>query len=63
MVAYPFFSLIYYCTLSLLGAAAQRPTKPMGLRNYRFLLSDPELWERFIFTGKFVFTDRHACRC
>ena len=29
--------------------------KPIGLKNYTFLLSDPELWERFVFTGKFVF--------
>ena len=29
--------------------------RPVGLKNYTFLLSDPELWERFVFTGKFVF--------
>jgi multiple sugar transport system permease protein len=54
MVAYPFLSLIYYSTLSFsLLRPAQAP-QPMGLRNYEMLLSDPALWERFIFTGKFV---------
>lgn len=55
MVAYPIFSLIYY---SFFNFSALRPAagmKPVGLKNYTFLLSDPELWDRFIFTGKFVF--------
>ena len=54
MVAYPFISLIYYSTLwfSLLRPA-QAP-RPVGLGNYEMLLTDPALWERFIFTGKFV---------
>ena len=55
MVAYPIFSLIYY---SFFNFSALRPAagmKPVGFKNYTFLLSDPELWDRFVFTGKFVF--------
>ncbi len=62
MVAYPIFSLIYY---SFFNFSALRPAagmKPVGLKNYTFLLSDPELWDRFIFTGKFVFI-AWPCRC
>ena len=54
MVAYPIFSLIYYSFYNF-SALRQGAMKPVGLGNYRFLLSDPELWERFVFTGKFVF--------
>lgn len=55
MVAYPFISLLYYSTLSFSVLRPLQPAKPMGLRNYEILLSDTALWERFIFTGKFVF--------
>ena len=58
MVAYPFISLLYYCVLNFSVLRPRQPAKPMGLRNYGFLLTDPELWERFIFTGKFVFIMR-----
>jgi multiple sugar transport system permease protein len=54
MVAYPIFSLIYYSFFNF-SALRQGAMKPVGLKNYTFLLSDPELWERFVFTGKFVF--------
>ncbi|MGC4025489.1 MAG: sugar ABC transporter permease [Mesorhizobium sp.] len=54
MVAYPFVSLVYYSFFNF-SALRQATMKPVGLNNYRFLLSDPELWERFVFTGKFVF--------
>jgi multiple sugar transport system permease protein len=54
MVAYPVFSLIYYSFYNF-SALRQGTMKPVGLKNYTFLLSDPELWERFVFTGKFVF--------
>lgn len=54
MVAYPIFSLVYYSFFNF-SALRQGTMKPVGLNNYEFLLSDPELWERFIFTGKFVF--------
>lgn len=55
MVAYPIFSLIYY---SFFNFSALRPAagmKAIGFRNYSYLLSDTELWERFVFTGQFVF--------
>ncbi len=55
MVAYPFISLLYYSTLSFSVLRPLQPAKPMGLRNYEILLSDTSLWDRFIFTGKFVF--------
>ncbi|EMS95629.1 transmembrane transporter [Agrobacterium tumefaciens str. Cherry 2E-2-2] len=54
MVAYPIFSLVYY---SFFNFSALRPAvamKPVGFGNYAFLLSDPDLWQRFVFTGKFV---------
>lgn len=54
MVAYPVFSLVYYSFFNF-SALRQTTMKPVGLKNYTFLLSDPELWERFVFTGKFVF--------
>jgi len=54
MVAYPFFSLVYYSFFNF-SALRQTTMKPIGLRNYEFLLSDTQLWERFVFTGKFVF--------
>jgi multiple sugar transport system permease protein len=54
MVAYPVFSLVYYSFFNF-SALRQATMKPVGLKNYTFLLSDPELWERFVFTGKFVF--------
>src|SRR6218665_936598 len=54
MVAYPIFSLVYYSFFNF-SALRQGAMKPVSLNNYEFLLSDPELWERFIFTGKFVF--------
>jgi multiple sugar transport system permease protein len=54
MVLYPFLSLVYYSFYNF-SALRQGAMKPVGLGNYRFLLSDHQLWERFIFTGKFVF--------
>ncbi|MEW9804724.1 carbohydrate ABC transporter permease [Mesorhizobium sp. ZMM04-5] len=54
MVAYPIFSLVYYSFFNF-SALRQTTMKPVGLGNYSFLLSDPELWGRFVFTGKFVF--------
>lgn len=55
MVAYPIFSLIYY---SFHDFSALNPDKGMnwaGLANYQYLLSDNGIWQRFVFTGKFVF--------
>ncbi|MEQ1943439.1 sugar ABC transporter permease [Mesorhizobium sp. VNQ89] len=54
MVAYPFVSLVYYSFFNF-SALRQTTMKPVGLGNYEFLLSDPQLWDRFVFTGKFVF--------
>jgi multiple sugar transport system permease protein len=54
MVAYPIFSLVYYSFFNF-SALRQATMKPVGLANYEFLLSDTQLWERFVFTGKFVF--------
>ncbi len=55
MVAYPFISLIHYSFLRFSILRANQPAQYIGLENYRFLLTDPELWERFVFTGRFVF--------
>jgi multiple sugar transport system permease protein len=55
MVAYPIFSLVYY---SVYNFSALRPAEGMtwaGLSNYGYLLGDSALWDRFVFTGKFVF--------
>lgn len=55
MVAYPIFSLVYY---SFYDFSALRPAagmNPVGIDNYAYLLSDRGLWQRFVFTGKFVF--------
>jgi len=54
MVAYPFVSLVYYSFFNF-SALRQTTMKTVGLGNYEFLLSDPQLWDRFVFTGKFVF--------
>ncbi|MEZ5783350.1 MAG: sugar ABC transporter permease [Rhizobiaceae bacterium] len=53
MVAYPIFSLVYYSFFNF-SALRQTTMKLVGLKNYEFLLTDPALWERFVFTGKFV---------
>ena len=55
MVAYPFISLLYYSSLAFSVLRPLQPAKNMGFRNYELLLTDPDLWQRFIFTGKFVF--------
>jgi multiple sugar transport system permease protein len=55
MVTYPFVSLIYYSFLSFSILRPQVPAEAVGFENYAFLLSDPDLWSRFVFTGRFVF--------
>ena len=54
MVAYPFLSLLANSTYRF--SALRRHVEPefVGLENYEFLLTDPQLWDRFIFTGQFV---------
>ncbi|MCC6304791.1 MAG: sugar ABC transporter permease [Rhodobacteraceae bacterium] len=54
MVAYPFLSLLYYSTLSFSLLRPGQAPRAMGFGNYTMLLTDPALWERFVFTGKFV---------
>ena len=54
MVFYPFITLIRY---SLLNFSMLRPDVApvdVGLGNYLTLLTDKAIWQRFIFTGKFV---------
>ena len=54
MVFYPFITLIRY---SLLNFSMLRPDVApvdVGLGNYFTLLTDKAIWQRFIFTGKFV---------
>jgi multiple sugar transport system permease protein len=55
MVAYPFVSLVYYSFLRFSILRPQVPAEAVGFENYAFLLSDPDLWSRFVFTGRFVF--------
>jgi multiple sugar transport system permease protein len=54
MVVYPFLSLVYYSTLRFSALRPAQGSSYIGLTNYTRLLSDPALWERFIFTGQFV---------
>ena len=54
MVAYPFVSLLYYSTLNFSILRPMQETQHIGLQNYSELLTSPDLWDRFIFTGKFV---------
>lgn len=54
MVAYPFVSLVWYSFLRFSALRQLEPAEFIGLDNYRYLMSDPDLWQRFIFTGKFV---------
>ncbi len=55
MIAYPFVTLVSnsFYRFSVLRSA--QPAEWVGLENYSFLLTDPDLWTRFIFTGRFVF--------
>lgn len=54
MVGYPFVSLVILSFYRFSALRSEAGRDPIGLENYDFLLSDPELWERFIFTGQFV---------
>ena len=56
MVAYPFVSLVYNSFLRFSILRSHQPAEFIGLENYYFLLSDSELWSRFVFTGQFVIT-------
>lgn len=54
MVVYPFLSLLYISTLRFSALRPAQGSTFIGLTNYTRLLSDPAIWERFIFTGQFV---------
>lgn len=54
MVAYPFISLIQNSFYRFSALRHAQGAEWVGLENYFFLLTDPDLWSRFIFTGKFV---------
>ena len=54
MVVYPFLSLLYISTLRFSALRPAQRLDPSACTNYTRLLSDPGIWERFIFTGKFV---------
>jgi multiple sugar transport system permease protein len=55
LVLYPFFWAV---VLSFTEYSVLRPATPIfvGIKNYQDLLNDPLIWERFAFTGRFVFT-------
>jgi multiple sugar transport system permease protein len=55
LVLYPFFWAV---VLSFTEYSILRPATPLfiGIKNYQDLLNDPLIWERFAFTGRFVFT-------
>ena len=52
MVAYPFVSLLINSTYRF--SALRNNVEPVfvGTDNFDFLLSDPDLWDRFVFTGQ-----------
>jgi multiple sugar transport system permease protein len=55
LVIYPFIWAVY---LSFHEYSILKNVDPkfVGLQNYREILADPNIWERFIFTGRFVIT-------
>lgn len=55
MVAYPIFTLVYYSFHNFSVLQPNQGFQYAGLGNYRYLLTDGDLWDRFIFTGRFVF--------
>ncbi|MCB9958047.1 MAG: sugar ABC transporter permease [Rhodospirillaceae bacterium] len=54
MVAYPFLSLLINSTYRFSALRSNVEPVFVWLDNYDFLLSDPDLWDRFTFTGTFV---------
>jgi multiple sugar transport system permease protein len=55
LVIYPFAWAVY---LSFHEYSILKSAEPLGvgLQNYREILADPNIWERFVFTGRFVMT-------
>jgi multiple sugar transport system permease protein len=54
MVFYPFFSLVYYSTMRFSMMRPRIEPVAVGLDNYVSLLTADDIWQRFVFTGKFV---------
>lgn len=54
MVFYPFVTLIRYSTLDFSMLRPDVAPVDVGLDNYFDLLTDDDIWQRFVFTGKFV---------
>ncbi|MEZ5666295.1 MAG: sugar ABC transporter permease [Alphaproteobacteria bacterium] len=54
MVAYPLLSLIEFSFQRFSALRPNQPAEDVGLFNYEFLLTDPDLWSRFQFTGRYV---------
>lgn len=55
LVIYP-FAWAVYLSFHEFSILKNKAPVGIGLENYREILADPNIWERFIFTGKFVFT-------
>lgn len=55
LVIYP-FAWAVYLSFHKFSILKNKPPIPVGFENYIKILTDPNIWERFIFTGKFVFT-------
>jgi multiple sugar transport system permease protein len=55
LVIYPFLWAVYL-SFNEFSILKNKPPIGVGLDNYRLILSDPNIWERFVFTGKFVIT-------
>jgi multiple sugar transport system permease protein len=55
LVIYPFAWAVY---LSFFEYSILKQAEPVfvGFQNYKEILTDPNIWERYIFTGKFVVT-------
>jgi multiple sugar transport system permease protein len=54
MVFYPFLSLIRYSSLNFSMMRPNVMPVNVGWGNYVDLLTDKDIWQRFVFTGKFV---------
>ncbi len=54
MVFYPFISLIRYSTLDFSMLRPDVAPVSVGWSNYIDLVTDKDIWQRFVFTGKFV---------
>jgi multiple sugar transport system permease protein len=55
LVIYPFLWAVYL-SFTEYSILKNKPPVGVGIENYKLILSDPNIWERFVFTGKFVIT-------